>query len=71
MVDPSRLYGEAEAKGRTLISLLQQRLDIPAAHDIERASVELNYRLDSDALFDNHDTMMDGIAQRLAPQDHQ
>ncbi|CAF9927764.1 MAG: hypothetical protein HETSPECPRED_006676 [Heterodermia speciosa] len=45
MVIPSRLYVDAEAKGRILFALLQQRLDTPAAHDIETAGVELNYRL--------------------------
>ena len=45
MVIPSRLYVDAEAKGRTLFALLQQRLDTPAAHDIETAGVKLNYRL--------------------------
>ena len=47
MVNPSRLYIEALAKGRILFSLLQQRLDNPATHDVEVASLELNYRLDN------------------------
>ena len=46
MVNPSRLYEEAEANGRTFSSLLQQRLDTSAAHDIDGASVEMNYRLE-------------------------
>ena len=47
MVDPSRLCIEALAKGRIFFPLLQQRLDNPNTHDVEMASLELNYRLDN------------------------
>ena len=48
MVDPSRLYVEAVAKGRSLFPLLQQRLNNPNTHDVEVACLELYYRLQND-----------------------
>ena len=46
-VNPSTLYNAALARGRILFPLLQQRLDNPATHDVEVASLELNYHLEN------------------------
>ena len=47
MANPSDLYNAAVEKGQLLFGLLQQRLDTPAAHDTETASLQLNYRIDT------------------------
>ena len=41
MAVPSRDYNDAVNKGRTLFADLQRRLSIPASHDVETPSLDL------------------------------